>query len=197
MSWIARYFGVVAFAMILTTQQAQAGSIGDLTDGTSNTLVVSYTAGSVVQGPLSYGLLSLPTEVSATFSLGTGFFGNFGFEYDLNDVTAAQVAFGDGLWTQLTSFDMTIQNEVVTSLSYQFAPIQTLTTNPGGIVLNFPLSITGTDAATGQAFEYQYTVASFDVLAPEPGDVPEPGMIFLLSFGLLGLIASNLASRNM
>jgi hypothetical protein len=45
---------------------------------------------------------------------------------------------------------------VVDSLTYNFLPITTQLTD-GGIILNFPLSITGTDNASGLPFEYEYT----------------------------------------
>lgn len=115
---------------------------------------VTYSSGSIIEGPLSFGLSALPVEVDATFLVGTGTIGVAGVEYFLGDVSSAQVSFGDGLWTSLTSFYMRIQSGGVVALSYQFAAINTGTTS-GPVVLNFPLKITGTDTASGLDFEYQ------------------------------------------
>jgi MYXO-CTERM domain-containing protein len=56
----------------------------------------------------------------------------------------------------------------VTALSYQYAAKDTPTSN-GKITLNFPLTISGTDIASGQAYEYRYDASSQMVtLVPEP-----------------------------
>ena len=54
----------------------------------------------------------------------------------------------------------------------------------GGIVLNFPLSITGTDIASGQAFEYGYTTSTQTVSEV----VPIPAAAWLFGSGLIGLV---------
>ncbi|MDH3948456.1 MAG: VPLPA-CTERM sorting domain-containing protein [Gammaproteobacteria bacterium] len=71
----------------------------------------------------------------------------------------------------------------VSSLTYNFLPTTSLTAE-GPIVLNFPLSITGTDIASGQSFEYGYTTSTQTVSAV----VPIPAATWLFGSGLLGLI---------
>lgn len=126
-------------------------------------LDVTYTNGSIIAGLLSFGLSSLPTSVSATYTLGAGQPGTEpGEESDIffssGDVVTASVSFGDATWvsSDLESFSMRFSSGAIDFLSYAFLPVNTLTVE-GPIVLNFPLTITGTHKLTGESFEYQYT----------------------------------------
>jgi hypothetical protein len=112
-------------------------------------LGVTYTNGSITSGPLSFGLSELPTSVSATFMLGAGSIGINAIHFSEADVVSASISFGDATWTEndLDNFSMSFGSDV-SSLTYNFLPITTQLTD-GGIVLNFPLSITGTDIASG------------------------------------------------
>jgi hypothetical protein len=71
----------------------------------------------------------------------------------------------------------------VTSLNYAFLAT-TSPTAAGIIILNFPLSITGTDIASDQTFEYGYATSNQTV---SEAPVPEPSVWALLAVGLLGL----------
>ena len=150
-------------------------------------LDVNYTQGSITSGPLSFGLSELPTSVSATFMLGAGTVGLNSVIFSKSDVVSADVAFGDATWTEslLDTFSMSLfLGTTVNSLNYAFSPI----TSPTGnniIILNFPLSITGTDIATGDAFEYGYTESTQTVSAAV---VPIPAAVWLFGSGLLGLV---------
>jgi hypothetical protein len=124
-------------------------------------LDVTYTNGSIVSGPLSFGLNALPDSVNATFILGPGHPGTEPGEegylyFDDEDLLAAGVTFGDATWTEndIVGFDMMYDGSV-NNLTYLFSPITTQVVD-GGVILNFPLTITGTDIASGQSFEYTY-----------------------------------------
>lgn len=154
-------------------------------------LDVNYTQGSVASGPLSFGLNELPTTVAATFMLGAGTVGrNSSVQFNASDVVSANVTFGDTIWTGslLDTFSMSLSliggGTNVTSLNYAFSPISSPTGN-NIIILNFPLSITGTDIATGQTFEYEYAQSSQIV---STAVVPIPAAAWLFASGLLGLI---------
>ena len=59
----------------------------------------------------------------------------------------------------------------VTALSYRYAAKDTPTSN-GKITVNFPLTIEGTDIASGEAYQYQYATSSQTVtLVPEPSAI--------------------------
>ena len=149
-------------------------------------LDVTYTNGSITSGPLSFGLSELPTSVSATFMLGAGSIGLNAVHFTETDVVSASITFGDATWTEndLDNFAMALLfGSDVSSLTYNFFPTTSLTTQ-GPIVLNFPLSITGTDIASGQSFEYGYTASTQTVSEV----VPIPAAAWLFGSGLLGLI---------
>ena len=146
-------------------------------------LGVTYSDGSIDSGPLSFGLAALPTTVDATFTLGDGTPGIEPGElnWGLGDVQSASISFGDGTWTQLTSFSLQTINGIFNALVYEFASITTASAVSRPI-LNFPLSITGTDTNSGEDFEYGYTSSTQTLTT-----VPEPGTLGLLGAGLLGL----------
>jgi hypothetical protein len=150
-------------------------------------LDVTYTNGSITDGPLSFGLSELPTSVSATFMLGAGSIGVNSINFFKSDVVSANVTFGDATWTEnlLDTFSMSLSFGTVNSLNYAFLPITTTQTTDGPIVLNFPLSITGTDIASGQSFEYGYAASTQTVSAAV---VPIPAAVWLFGSGLLGLV---------
>lgn len=136
-------------------------------------LDVTYTNGSIISGPLSFGLRTLPDSVSATFILGPGQelkpepgeIGDIYFD-EADALFGTRMTFGDASWsnTELENFSLIYSvstggsggEDRLTELSYRFYPITTQLVE-GGITLNFPLSITGTDKATGMPFEYSYT----------------------------------------
>jgi len=144
-------------------------------------LDVNYTSGSIISGPMSFGLTTLPSNVNATFLLGSGNVGVSGITYGISDVFSGQVSFGDAHWSLLDSFSMLVSNGNVTSLSYSFLPgTSDSITAPGPIILNFPLTITGTDFASGDAFEYRFTSSTQSI-----STIPEPGTILLLATGII------------
>jgi hypothetical protein len=148
---------------------------------------VTYTQGSVTSGPLSFGLSELPDSVSATFILGAGYVDpNYVTIFGSSDVISADVTFGDATWdvSLLDSFSMSLSSGNVGGLNYEFLPITTQYSD-GGIVLNFPLSITGTDIASGQSFEYGYTESTQEVSAAAV-PVPAAAWLFGSALGLLG-----------
>lgn len=158
-------------------------------------LDVTYTGGAIEDGPLSFGLSALPTEVNAMFLLGPGHSELGGLiVFDLGDVSAAEVSFGDGLWTELENFSMVVNAGIgnVTSLSYEFSAINTFRST-GGIVLNFPLTITGTDTDSDEDFEYQYGSSTQSFSSVDP--VPEPATVALLGIGLVGLAGAEVRRR--
>ena len=146
-----------------------ANAAEDVQFAISFKLDVTYNTRDVVTGPLSFGLTTLPPEVNATFMInGIATSGTDGLEIEMDDVSSAEVSFGDAQWTELQNFSMVIGSSGnVTSLSYTFFPIDTVTSE-GPIILNFPLTITGTDIASGNAFEYQYVNSTATISNLEP-----------------------------
>ncbi|MDH5517111.1 MAG: hypothetical protein OEY36_04715 [Gammaproteobacteria bacterium] len=127
-------------------------------------LNVSYSSGSVKYGPLSFGLAALPETVEAVFTLDAGQHSIDGNSVVFNEsnVISALVVFGDAIWTekQLKNIYMTTSRGTVSSLSYAFLPTEYSKKAPGGIVLNFPLSVTGIDLASNEKFNYEYSESS-------------------------------------
>lgn len=129
-------------------------------------LKVAYSIGSILQGPLSFGLDTLPATVTAIFTLGEGTVvpgdpdgGPDGIRFTRADVHSASLSFGDAIWpTENLDEDFTVfYSERVIDLEYRaISGISGSVTLPGPVILNFPLTITGTDKATKQEFEYKY-----------------------------------------
>ena len=127
-------------------------------------LIVSYSNGSIVYGPLSFGLSSLPTTVTATFLLGPGKKVNpkpgepFRIAFVKDDLVSAYLLFGDGAWTKydLSNFSMAFTG-IVKSLTYGSSIILTTQSVDDSAILTSPLTITGRDHSSGEAFEYTYT----------------------------------------
>ena len=155
--------------------------------GASSQLLVTYSGPEVIFGPISGGLKQLPDEVCVTFVYGGT---KDSGVVELDDVGTVSMEFGDGEWTELSSFAMTIgPGQEVTALTYQFSPIDTATTFDM-TAFNFPLTIIGTDTASGQDFQYQYGSSS-QTISDCPWDcVGNDGRIgideFLAVIGLWG-----------
>jgi hypothetical protein len=145
-------------------------------------LGIVYGAETIVQGPLSFGLSTLPKSVSATIRL-SGFGQTENVVAGLADVSSFSLRYGDGLWTQLTSFALvTDATGDVTTLSYATTAINTPTVM-GMPVLNNSFSITfsGTDISSGQTIEYFYA-DSGQTLSVGPSPIPALGLSGLLIF---------------
>lgn len=149
-------------------------------------LDVSYTNGTIASGPLSFGLSELPASVTAQFILDAGTVGLNAVHFYASDVISANVTFGDATWTEglLDNFSMSLSSGV-SSLSYAFLPTISATVE-GPIVLNFPLSITGTDISSGEAINYGYTESTQTITAISA--VPVPAAAWLFGSGLMGLV---------
>jgi len=152
-------------------------------------LDITYTNGEILSGPLSADLAVLPASVLASFTLAGSTEGVF----DLDDVLQASLAFGDGAWgvSDLQSFATEVESIqgvilVVNSLTYAYAPIDTLAVSER-IAINFPLDIQGIDRASGLAFHYQYTSSTQTVTF-----VPEPTALLTLAIGSTVLAAKPL-----
>ena len=118
---------------------------------------VVYQTESIVDGPLSFGLPVLPESLTATIVL-SDIDAAENVTAGLGDVASFSLGFGDGQWTELTSFSMVTDGSgEVTTLSFSTTQIDTLSVLDG-IVLNssFSATISGTDIASGQDFEYNY-----------------------------------------
>jgi hypothetical protein len=166
---------------LLFTSSAQANFI----------LTATYTDWTQT-GPLSFGLAAMPAEFSATFLIEAPLppppspggpipipYPNF--SSDASSVLSASVIFGDATWTTLASFDFEIDDGEL-YLDYAFQPLISTQTTLGGIVLNGPLVITGTDIASGETFTYGYGTRTLSLV-----QVTEPGTLALLVLALAGM----------
>lgn len=148
-------------------------------------LDVTYTNGRVVAGPLSFGLTELPAQISASFELvpiPTPTPPGVPIPYpntfrDIDEVLSASLNIGNLFLTtkDLVAFEMnTDANGVLENLSYRFNIVG------GGIALNFPLTITGTEGV--QAFEYKYDTSTYTF-----AQVPEPTSLAISTLGIFAL----------
>ena len=145
---------------------------------------VVYGAETIVQGPLSFGLSTPPESFNATILL-SGFSVKENVVAGLGDVAVFSLHFGDGLWTDLTSFSLvTDAAGEVTTLSYATTAIDTPAV-VAGVILNssFSATIEGTHIASGQDFEYDYADSAQTLLV-----VPAPAVPGLPAGGL-GVLA--------
>ena len=174
---VARYLPCAAtiLALLLALPAAAPGGLLQID--------VTYTDGHILSGPLSCGLMQLPTSVQASFTLNATAPGSYG----IGDVMQASLVFGDGAWNagDLQSFNTTVgklnDEFPVKSLSYELKPIDTPTTS-GRIATNYPLYIYGIDLASGLEFEYQYDTST-QTLTPEPCGLSSAtfGLLFFLA----------------
>jgi len=136
-------------------------------------LEVTYHTPSIVFGPLSLGLGALPATVTARFRVLLEKWPPYaGFVLD-RPVAAAWMEFGDGEWFtsdvefMMYSFDSAL---AMTSLSWCFYPINTAHADSIKVLNNsFELTISGTDKASGQPFEYHWS-GSTQTFGPVPED---------------------------
>lgn len=172
LSFINKIKIVTAFIMIIMLSHMLAKSVqaNDVQASAMYELIVTYTTGVVKSGPLSFGLTELPSEVTATFILGSGspYYpepedppGDVYFDEADALLGKSSISFGDSTWSVVENLFIVYRtsNDEVTELGYNFYAIDTPTAQ-GPIVLNFPLSITGTDKASGLPFEYEYTTST-------------------------------------
>lgn len=148
---------------------------------------ITYTEGRIISGPLTPDLDELPSKVTASFKLSSA-------AGELADVTESSLVFGDGEWNldDLESFSASFLPTdagglAVVSLTYAYRPTDTPTTNDK-LAANFPLTIQGTDVASGLEFHYQYDVSSQTVT-----EIPEPSSIVLAALGLAVLAVTAMA----
>ncbi len=149
---------------------------------------VTYSVPSIVSGPLSFGLGALPATVLGSIVLeGIGTSPSV-YDVDLTHVSSFSLPFGDSLMTEanLTTFTAQVTVAIfaapdITLLTFDAGPRGSSTAN--GIVQHnssFSLTLTGTDIASGQPFEYFYAASSQRI-------VPEPGAAALFGLGLTAM----------
>jgi hypothetical protein len=145
---------------------------------------IIYTDGQILSGPLTPDLDALPESVFASFTLSSA-------AGTLADVVDSSLVFGDGAWSagDLESFSAAFLPTdagglAVVSLSYAYRAIDTPTAN-GRLSANFPLTIQGTDVASGLEFHYQYDTSSQEVTF-----IPEPSSVALAALGFAFVLSS-------
>ncbi len=138
----------------------------------------------------SFGLSEFPEEVLASFVLGEGTsVRGGGTSFLVSDVMSADVAFGDGLFTSLSAFNLDVNPDgSISSLSWRFNPIATPSVENGIIMMNSPLGISGMNRSSGQSFSYQYGNSVATISA-----IPEPSTLAIcLGFGSVGVFRRRL-----
>ncbi|MGD9720135.1 MAG: hypothetical protein AB7O59_08120 [Pirellulales bacterium] len=145
---------------------------------------VTYTNGHIVSGKLTPDLDALPEFVFASFTLNDA-------GGTLDNMLESSLVFGDAAWdvSDLESFTATFLPTdsgalAVTALSYAYRPKDTPTANDK-LSANFPLTIQGTDIASGEPFHYQYDTSTQTVT-----EVPEPSSVALAACGLACFVAA-------
>jgi len=140
---------------------------------------MSFDSPVIDSGPVSFGLAALPANPEVTIALSEGFpTGGGATGWGLADVVSANLIFGDGVFTTLSAFDMEIDSGGgLEALSYTFTPITTPSVSDGGIIMNSPLFISGTDIASGQAFSYTYGNSTETVTMIPVGDLNLDGFV--------------------
>jgi hypothetical protein len=159
--------GILMFIGLLICGNITAATLPEVNFG----LFATYTNPEIVEGPLSFGLISLPSEVNATFQFSAPL--PESGEYISPSITSASLTFGN---VDLTVADLYTSNDDVgpypiftfsldsardiDSLQYGFLFSNTLVAE--GIVLNssFEMNIKGTVIETGEFFHYKYTTSS-------------------------------------
>ena len=145
-------------------------------------LEVTYTLPEVIFGPISGGLDALPEQVCLTVLISEPVTENC---FDPNDVIWARLDFGDGSFTYLDAFSMCTDEALqVDSLDHEFLLVDTATMLDV-MAQNFPLTIEGTDIASGQDFEYQYsnsTQTFTEIGCPGDCDGSNDGLVNILDF---------------
>ena len=156
---ILMFIGLLILGNI-TTAQAEEVDFG---------LCATYTNPVIVEGPLSFGLSSLPTEVNSCFQFAAPM--PVSGVYISPSITSASLAFGNAVLTvadlytgdddvyPIYAFRLDSAGDI-DRLQYGFLFSNNVVTE--GIVLNssFEMNITGTDIASGQPFHYRYTTSS-------------------------------------
>jgi hypothetical protein len=132
----------------------------------------------------------LPETVSADIYL-SGFDAAENIVAGLADVDTFSLRYGDGLWTDLTSFSLVTDGTgEVTTLSYATTAITTPSVVAGPVLNNsFSITFGGTDIASGLDIEYFYA-ESAQTLTEPPAELPSSG-----PWALLVLACALVASR--
>lgn len=149
---------------------------------------VSYVDPVINSGPLSFGLSALPANPTVAIEVGAGTpAGGGSTSYDLGDVLSANFIFGDVIGpNSVTAFSMQVlANGAIDSLSFTFSPFDTPSVTDGIIIMNSPLSVTGTDVASGNAFSYTYADSVEVFTSSSAPSVPGLSMLGLACLSLV------------
>jgi hypothetical protein len=148
----------------------------------------TYTDPVINFGPLSFGLAGLPPEVDTTVLLSEGFpTGGGATGWGLAEVLSTNLVFGDAIGpNNLMAFDMEIDSGGgLEAYSYTYASFDTLSVSGGIIVLNSPLTITGTDIASGLPFSYTYANSTETVTIIPAGDLNLDGFVGIADLNIV------------